>query len=406
LYVLIVIGKSFSSKQSVTQTIELTAEPDTLHLKTDPIEAKMANSILDLGINDHAIFVSADKAQIYAAFVKLNVAKSDNDRYMVEVKKYARGKNRSDAVKRAVSIRYMPEETSHSLTFPSHFSFDMKNKYRAQQVNITLFVPEGKVIFLSPGTAQMIHHVENITDITYDDMTGHYWKMTMSGLVCLDCEELSSGKSTDATGISYDLSGYNEIEVNGNLNVHIRQGSDYEFVVKGDEQFIKNFNAQKDGNRLKIGSDLKWKSLLSGSDAAAAYITTPVLRALQVNGINKVRMSNFKTDHIKIEINGASDNVFEVEVQHFVMEINGASKVLLRGSASSATIESSGASEIKALNFKTKSANITLSGAGTAKVYVTEKLNTRLRGVCKLHYKGSPVIVSDISEGSSISRAD
>jgi len=406
IYVGASIGKSFSNKETVKETIALKTEADTLKLEAKILYENEANESFGITMGDKALFAGKDDNTVSASFAQLDVAKSESGQFEIEIKKSARGRNRSDAGKRAETISYEVEEKTGSVVFPSHFDFAKKDKYRAQDVSITLLVPEGKTIFLSSGMEKIIYDIKNVTN-TYDyDMIGHYWQMTAEGLTCLDCNFSSSDNASEENGISYDLDGYNEIQVDGFLNVDIKQGDNYSVMVTGGDKFTKNFNAQKDGNVLKIASDFQWKNFWSNGTKGTVYITTPVMHQLDINGINKVNVGEFKTDKLIININGASKNKFDLDVNDLTLELNGASKVEIKGNANDVKIESSGASEIDAQNFEIKNCTADLTGASKAQVFVTEKLNADLTGASKLKHKGAAKVTSDISGGSSIEKIE
>jgi hypothetical protein len=406
IYVSVSIGRSFSYKETVKENIVLQTQTDTLKLEANILYADETDKPFHLTMNDKLLFAGKDDETISVSFAQLDVAKSESGEYEILIKKSARGKNRSGAAKRASSIQYNLEEKDNSLIVTSHFDISKNDKYRAQDIEMTLLVPEGKTIFLSSGMEKIIYDIKNTTNTFDHDMIGHYWTMTAEGLTCNDCNFSSGNLSSSQKGISYDLDGYNEIIIDGNLNVEISQGDNYSFTVTGNEKFAQNFNAQKDGNQLKIASDFKWKNISLGSKKGTVHIVTPVLHRIEVNGINQVNINGFKTDNLDIEINGASKNKFNVDVKSLTLELNGASKAELKGSADNAKIESAGASDIEALNFKIKNCKVDLAGASKATMNVADEFDINLAGASVLKYKGSPKIVSDVSGGSSVSRME
>jgi phage shock protein PspC (stress-responsive transcriptional regulator) len=406
IYVGASIGKSFSNKETVKEIVALQTEADTLKLEANLLFEEEAKEAFRIVMSDKAVFAGKDDNTVSASFAQLDIAKSEGEQFEIEIKKSARGRSRSDAAKRAETISYQIEQKHGSVVFPSHFDFAKKDKYRSQDISITLLVPEGKIIFLSSGMEKIIYDIKNTTNTFDYDMIGHYWQMTPEGLTCLDCNFSSSDNASDENGVSYDLDGYNEIQVDGFLNVDIKQGDNYSVVVTGGERFTKNFNAQKDGSTLKIASDFQWKNFWSSGTKGTVYITTPVLHRLDINGINKVNIDGFKTDNLAITINGASKNKFILDVNTLALELNGASKAEIKGKATTVKIESAGASEINAEHFEINDCNIDLTGASKATVFVNGKLNVDLSGASKLKYNGTAKVTSDVTGGSAIEKTE
>jgi len=62
------------------------------------------------------------------------------------------------------------------------------DKFRDQEVKVSIALPVGKSIYLDPSSREIIYDIENVTN-TYDGkMMGHHWLMTEKGLECTDCE--------------------------------------------------------------------------------------------------------------------------------------------------------------------------------------------------------------------------
>jgi phage shock protein PspC (stress-responsive transcriptional regulator) len=406
-YVAASLGKSFSSEELVRQELVLQTTTDTLKLNVkEEIGSETNNATFSFGSTP--FIIGKDENSISLEMNQLDIAKSNDQNFSISIRKKARGKNRGEAGKRAEAIEYNIIETDSSVIFPTHYSVAKKDKFRSQEVILTLNVPVGKVVFLSYEMEKVIYDVKNVTNTFDGDMVGHYWKMTEAGLMCLDCDFSSESNSTIPSEkvIQYDLQGYNSIKIDGNLNVEIKQGDSYSFEIRGKEEFAKNFNAQKEGNELRISSDFKWKNLLQKEKNGTVYITTPVLSKLVVNGLNATTINGFKTDKLNIEINGGSINKVNVEADDLTLVLNGAAGVEMKGKANKVKIESSGAAGIDAYSFEINNADIVLNGAADAKIFVIEKLKANLNGASKLQYRGNPKIQSNTSGGATIQKAE
>lgn len=93
---------------------------------------------------------------------------------------------------RAKHIVYNVTQQNNELVFDDLFRVNSVDKFRKQDVTAILRIPVGTVIYLDKSLESLIYDIENVTN-TYDgDMVGRRWKMTESGLVCVDCEGLVS----------------------------------------------------------------------------------------------------------------------------------------------------------------------------------------------------------------------
>ena len=85
-------------------------------------------------------------------------------------------------------------------------------------------------------------------------------------------------------------------------------------------------------------------------------------------------------------------------------EISGASELTLIGDGEDLEAELSGASELDAFNFNADDADIKVSGASTAKVYVKNELEADASGASKIRYRGDARVSSDSKGLSSVKR--
>ena len=91
----------------------------------------------------------------------------------------------------------------------------------------------------------------------------------------------------------------------------------------------------------------------------------------------------------------------------FALEGTGASRISLDGSIDQLLVDMTGASDLKAGALQTKTAEISIQGAGDAEVVVTEKLKVAIAGAGKVTYSGNPpTIEKHISGAGSIRHKD
>jgi phage shock protein PspC (stress-responsive transcriptional regulator) len=134
---------------------------------------------------------------IIAGKPKLDIVASSNDAVEIVVTKKARGNEKREAYNRAGNIDYIYKADSAQAIFNNVFVTKANEKFRVQEVQITVKVPVGKTIYLDKTLDGIIYDVDNVTN-TYDkDMLERKWSMTDRGLECVDCEgiETNDGKS-------------------------------------------------------------------------------------------------------------------------------------------------------------------------------------------------------------------
>ncbi len=179
---------NYKSQSSITQNKTISCDScQTLYLKL--AEDKYEDyAELDLDINNFKIMV-IDGDEIMMGQPKLDIVKSGSDNFTISIKKAARGKTRENAKEFAQEIIYIYEVNDSTLLFDPYFLLDEDGKWRNQDVDITIKIPEGKAVHLGENMFKIIYDIENTSNTWDADMVGKTWEMTLDGLTLKEIEE-------------------------------------------------------------------------------------------------------------------------------------------------------------------------------------------------------------------------
>ncbi|MCU0435855.1 MAG: PspC domain-containing protein [Bacteroidia bacterium] len=121
---------------------------------------------------------------------EMNIFPSKSGNYELVIHKYSEGSTREEAELLSRQIRFQLKQEGNRLIIPGSFTIGHDQKWRAQEVELELYVPAGKVINLDESSREIIHNVENMQN-TYDPkMAGRRWMMGKDMLTCIDCNGL------------------------------------------------------------------------------------------------------------------------------------------------------------------------------------------------------------------------
>ncbi|WP_017498071.1 PspC domain-containing protein [Flavobacterium sp. WG21] len=162
---------------------------------------------------------SANNQLIYSNDVRLHVLPTDEAAPYIQIEKTARGNSFINAKQRAEKINYKFELNGNRLILDNYFLTDVKNKFRGQEVDVYLYLPEGQ-LFKPDSSVQDYDDSDN--DFFNLHFSGNYnYKVQGSKIKCLDCpaEENEYGDEYDDTTeksfIENDTVNGVSIEVNG-----------------------------------------------------------------------------------------------------------------------------------------------------------------------------------------------
>jgi len=123
---------------------------------------------------------------IYSNEVRLEIEKTNEKTAYIQIEKEAKGKSLSEAKKRAEQIKYSYKIVGNQLILDNYLLTDFKNKFRDQEIEITLFLPEG-TLFKMDSSAQNYDHTDG-DYFTWDpDFDDAVFKVDSTKIKCLNC---------------------------------------------------------------------------------------------------------------------------------------------------------------------------------------------------------------------------
>ncbi len=203
---------------------------------TDTLNIKIANSFSydDRYDNNNfdIIIDDTDNQKLYIEDVKLNIKPASDSISSIKIRKSAEGSSYREAKQRAEEINYIYTLEENTLKLDDFLLTDFKNKYRDQEVTITLYLPENTIIYLNKNLRSHIgSNTPNDQDFYRSSITKHTWKIGEDELICLDCiDETEDEEDSDEEGININEDG---------ININIKNDDDEEFNMKIDENGIK-----------------------------------------------------------------------------------------------------------------------------------------------------------------------
>lgn len=156
---------------------------------------------------------SANNQLIYSNDVRLHVLYTDTSAPYLQIEKSARGNSFINAKKRAEKINYNVQVIGNHLILDNYFVTDVKNKFRGQEVDVYLYLPEGQLF--KPDAS-----IEDYDDSDNDffNLRGDYnYKVEGSKIICLNCpaDENEDNDAEEQDTIENDTVKEVSIKING-----------------------------------------------------------------------------------------------------------------------------------------------------------------------------------------------
>lgn len=233
-------------------------------------------------------------------------------------------------------------------------------------------------------------------------------------------------------GVIYDqnvevrkVPSFSAIRVSNAIELYLTQSNKTEVAVSASSEELRDeIITEVNGGTLIIrlaDGNSWWNRNRWNNTKIKAYVSVVELNALQASGATSTHIINgLKGQKLKVTLSGASDLKGSLDVGTLLFEMSGASNTKLTIESSSIFIKGSGASDIevkgnvndmvldlsgatdaKLFELAVKGAQLKLSGASHARVYVTEILKVNASGASDVDYKGKPAVKEVFSSGAS-----
>ncbi|TDO77582.1 phage shock protein C (PspC) family protein [Flavobacterium chryseum] len=148
---------------------------------------------------------SANTQLIYSNDVHLHVLYTDEANAYLQIEKSARGNSFTNAKQRAEKINYKFQINGNHLVLDNYFLTDVKNKFRGQEVDVYLYLPQGQ-LFKPDASVQDYDDSED--DFFNLHFSGNYnYKVDGSKIKCLNCP----AEENEHGDVDYDNDGDTEV---------------------------------------------------------------------------------------------------------------------------------------------------------------------------------------------------
>ncbi|MFN7912625.1 MAG: PspC domain-containing protein [Bacteroidota bacterium] len=233
--------KQFSESSKVKEVVQLANVGDTLIVKANSSDNilknfNFTNSVeveqrLSKGKNDYVFGITGNQLTVIGN-VDVDIVEANTDSIEVVVYYNSQGESKQIANNNAKNIQFQLKQIGNELILDQIFTVKAGEKFRAQDVDVKIKLPKGKVIVLDKSLRGLLDNVDNVTNTWDGDMINRRWYMGEKGLRCIDC----AGIDTDDEG------DYDERNENGKLIINGKE-------IKIDD---KNTSVKIDKDGIKV----------------------------------------------------------------------------------------------------------------------------------------------------------
>jgi phage shock protein PspC (stress-responsive transcriptional regulator) len=220
---------------------------------TDTLYVKFVhNDFFAKNVNENENFRilndSTNKEVIYSNNVSMRFEKTDAKTPYIQIEKEAKGKSLSEAKQKAEQIRYGYKILGNKIILDNYLLTDIANKFRDQEIEITIFVPVG--MHIKPDDSLENYDITDNDYFEWNVNENNIFKVENNKIVCTNC----SSNQNFNVNINDDENDFNDDEeINMNPNVTINKDGitiKNDTVISNSDDF-KELKISKDGIIIK-----------------------------------------------------------------------------------------------------------------------------------------------------------
>ncbi|TLX70431.1 DUF2807 domain-containing protein [Labilibacter sediminis] len=203
-----------------------------------------------------------------------------------------------------------------------------------------------------------------------------------------------------------ELESFEDIHITGNFNISFVQNNKHKADLTCSSNIGNYIMSEVQNNTLYIS--VPENILIKEDKPIDLTIHLKTLNSLTTKGKTKIKTTEkLHAKYLEIECIGSSKLDLNIDANKLNVNLPGASSFNLNGKINDVNIVSSGALQYNANDCEVDFYNITMNGAGNAKVKVNKSLKVQINGAGNLLYTGTPdKVISNIGGIGKVKRSE
>lgn len=207
------------------------------------------------------------------------------------------------------------------------------------------------------------------------------------------------------------LDAFSKLANNGSFEVTIMPDSSSYVIIEAESNLIPYILTMIENGALIIDSHEN----LNSHRSMKLEVHTPSLEAVELNGSGSIDFETFDADHFsavvdgsgningsaisntsQLRVNGSGDLTIGLITQDLDASIHGSGNIQMAGESVYSFMGIYGSGNIKDYQFIQEECEVISAGSGNVYTTVTHSLNVKIEGSGSVHFKGDPLVQSEI----------
>jgi hypothetical protein len=191
------------------------------------------------------------------------------------------------------------------------------------------------------------------------------------------------------------VSTFKDVDVSGAAKVYVSQSEHSSVKLEGDENLLPYIEVIQEGDKIRVRNKPGFNLIPTGD--LKVYVSTPVYNNIDASGacdiIGQTKISN--PENLEMHVSGAGDIQMEVDAPRLKAQVSGSGSINLKGQTRDVDLDLTGAGHAHCYELLAENTKVEISGAGSAEVYASVRLDADVSGAGNVSYKGN---ASDVNQ--------
>jgi hypothetical protein len=197
--------------------------------------------------------------------------------------------------------------------------------------------------------------------------------------------------SGDVVTEEREIGDFTGLKVSSGIDVIIRQATDISLELEADDNLHDVIKTEVIDNTLKIYT----RKNIRRAKSKKIYLEYRDLNTIRISSAGDVTGENtLQTNVLDIDLSNAGDLKLDVQAEKIKCDISSSGDARLSGSTDILVASLSSAGDLHAYDLKARTADISCSSAGDARVYATDEFTLRSSSAGSIYYKGDGNLIS------------
>ncbi|RMB51709.1 putative autotransporter adhesin-like protein [Sphingomonas sp. PP-CE-3A-406] len=188
-----------------------------------------------------------------------------------------------------------------------------------------------------------------------------------------DGDKEGSGVAASGSGTTrtYQVTGFDQIDLQGSDDVDVRVGTGFSIRAEGPSDQLDRLKIDRDGETLDIGRKNGASFGWNKGAKVKVYVTLPRLTAATISGSGYIAVNRVEGKAFTGTIAGSGDmTLATIQVDEARFSVTGSGALRASGTARALNAEIAGSGDVDASKLRAQSAKIDIPGSGSVRAVV------------------------------------